>query len=496
MRKIFSILFALVLVVSLGLVTAAPVLADGTVIYVPGDYPTIQEAVDAAGLGDTIRVAAGEYDAFLVLEKHNISIISTEGATVTTASSFSINRGPIEDAWSMAVVKDSESICIDGISFDGTAITGKQAVVGIAYIDSTGSIIHLTVESIAGTEVGIGVAIIGVGEGEATVPTVEMKGCAVSNNTVGIYVCDDSIVEAHFNCIVGNTGFGVVNDGVEPVDARYNWWGTALGPFHPTNNPTGAGNPVSDNVIIDPWTASQVVTGTVEGNGFVNARVEADTEVYVRVLGTTTTVTITKYPVRPAGDDPSNFIALNKYIDVLILETPGLEEVEIRLYYTDEDVAGVSQTLQGFLKLLWWDGTKWKPCSETGVVIGSNDGYAGYMWAKIRALTEPSLVYLQGGEFGGYAGPTDPPGFCFIATAAYGTDTADELDILREFRDVVLLPTSLGANFVSFYYRTSPPIASFISRHEVIRTAVRMGCIDPIVKILNQTHRLWSDRGS
>jgi parallel beta-helix repeat protein len=82
--------------------------------------------------------------------------------------------------------------------------------------------------------------------------------------------------------------------------------------------------------------------------------------------------------------------------------------------------------------------------------------------------------------------------WCFIATAAYGTDTAKEIDILREFRDTVLLPNGLGTKFVSFYYRTSPPIADFISRHEVLRTAVRVGFIDPIVKILTWTHDLWS----
>lgn len=82
--------------------------------------------------------------------------------------------------------------------------------------------------------------------------------------------------------------------------------------------------------------------------------------------------------------------------------------------------------------------------------------------------------------------------WCFIATAAYGTDTAKEIDILREFRDEVLLPNSLGTKFVSFYYETSPPIADFISQHEVLRTAVRMGFIDPIVKILTWTHDLWS----
>jgi len=82
--------------------------------------------------------------------------------------------------------------------------------------------------------------------------------------------------------------------------------------------------------------------------------------------------------------------------------------------------------------------------------------------------------------------------WCFIATAAYGTDTAWQLDILREFRDTVLLPNGLGAKFVSFYYRTSPPIADFISQHEVLRTVVRLGFVDPIVKILSWSHDLWS----
>jgi len=85
-------------------------------------------------------------------------------------------------------------------------------------------------------------------------------------------------------------------------------------------------------------------------------------------------------------------------------------------------------------------------------------------------------------------------GACFIATAAYGTDTAKEIDILREFRDTVLLPNSLGAEFVSLYYKISPPVANFISQHEALRTAVRVGFVDTIVKILNWSRGLWSAR--
>lgn len=81
--------------------------------------------------------------------------------------------------------------------------------------------------------------------------------------------------------------------------------------------------------------------------------------------------------------------------------------------------------------------------------------------------------------------------FCFIATAAYGTETASQLDILRDFRDQVLLRSSLGSRFVAAYYKLSPPVADFISRHDFLRAVVREMMIDPIVKILEHSQGLW-----
>lgn len=92
---------------------------------------------------------------------------------------------------------------------------------------------------------------------------------------------------------------------------------------------------------------------------------------------------------------------------------------------------------------------------------------------------------------GGFPFPFD----CFIATAAYGTDTAEEIDTLREFRDVVLLSSSLGTEFVTLYYEISPPIAEVISQHDFLRTAVKVGFVDPIVAILNWSYALWSEGG-
>jgi hypothetical protein len=82
---------------------------------------------------------------------------------------------------------------------------------------------------------------------------------------------------------------------------------------------------------------------------------------------------------------------------------------------------------------------------------------------------------------------------CFVATAAYGTDTAEEIDLLREFRDVVLLASGPGAGLVSLYYEVSPPIAEVIWQHDILRTVVRAGFIGPIVAMLNWSQALWSE---
>jgi hypothetical protein len=73
-------------------------------------------------------------------------------------------------------------------------------------------------------------------------------------------------------------------------------------------------------------------------------------------------------------------------------------------------------------------------------------------------------------------------GVCFIATAAYGTPMAGEVQILRDFRDKYLLTNALGRAFVDFYYRVSPPIAEFITEHPILKPIVRVALI-PVVAI-------------
>lgn len=65
-------------------------------------------------------------------------------------------------------------------------------------------------------------------------------------------------------------------------------------------------------------------------------------------------------------------------------------------------------------------------------------------------------------------------GGCFIATAAFGTPMAGEIDALRNVRDTWLLDNLLGATFVDTYYRISPPMADAVAQSPALRTVVRL----------------------
>jgi len=106
-----------------------------------------------------------------------------------------------------------------------------------------------------------------------------------------------------------------------------------------------------------------------------------------------------------------------------------------------------------------------------------------YTWGQLAVdWAELYTVPVTDGE-GGMA--------CFIATAAYGTASAEEIDVLRAFRDEVLMESQVGSQLVEWYYQTSPPVADFISGNSLLRTIVRELVIDPIVSIATFTQGMW-----
>ena len=146
---------------------------------------------------------------------------------------------------------------------------------------------------------------------------------------------------------------------------------------------------------------------TTSGNVTVDAKTEASTEVEKKGDGTPT-ITVAKYNSNPGTGFAG---ATGKYIDVHADNVTDVEEIVIKLYYTN---AEISSLVESSLKLRWWNGTAWKDCTDSGVtfpLVPPVDTYRGYMWAKIRNDTTPNLTDLSGSVFtgGGQLPPQPEP---------------------------------------------------------------------------------------
>lgn len=62
---------------------------------------------------------------------------------------------------------------------------------------------------------------------------------------------------------------------------------------------------------------------------------------------------------------------------------------------------------------------------------------------------------------------------CFIATSAFESPLANEVQILRFFRDNTLRHSPAGRRFIFFYYRYSPRIACLLDKQAWLKPAVR-----------------------
>jgi hypothetical protein len=126
--------------------------------------------------------------------------------------------------------------------------------------------------------------------------------------------------------------------------------------------------------------------------------------------------------------------------------------------FTATDVPAALGTVHEYI--IDWDALA---RGEEGVIVNvdsEGDGTIDYTLTAGSTLTGEEFMPLSG---------------CFIATAAYGTPMAEEIQILREFRDEYLLANPLGQALTNIYYSASPPIAEFITDHPGLKPVARAG---------------------
>ena len=95
--------------------------------------------------------------------------------------------------------------------------------------------------------------------------------------------------------------------------------------------------------------------------------------------------------------------------------------------------------------------------------------------ATIEVLFRSPNCPSGGMDFSGMSG-----GGCFISTAAYGSASHADVQVLRDFRDDILLRYAWGKALVNFYYRHSHDLACAIEGRPGLQLATR-SILKPIV---------------
>jgi len=121
---------------------------------------------------------------------------------------------------------------------------------------------------------------------------------------------------------------------------------------------------------------------------------------------------------------------------------------------------------------------------ESGTTVSitalADTGYRFAYWSGDASGTDNPIAITMDSDksikanFAKEEPPAEKKGPCFIATAAYGSPLHPHLDILGDFRDKYLMPSSLGRKFVSLYYKYSPFAANLIAKHKVLKIVVRI----------------------
>jgi hypothetical protein len=261
---------------------------------------------------------------------------------------------------------------------------------------------------------------------------------------------------------VGNLDLAVANTNDNNVSVLL---GDGTGSFAPQANspfPVGAG-------------PASVAIGNLDGDGNLDLAVANTNDNNVSVLlgdGTGSFAPQVNSPFAVEAGPAS----------VAIGDLNGVGNLDLAVTNTTDNTASVLLATGSFTRTDLATGT-----DPNSVAIGDLNGNGKFDFVTANGTSNNVSVLLNTfntglppvvGGGGSRVGVKDDN--CFIATAAYGSPLAPQVQLLREFRDRYLLPFATGRAFVKIYYSVSPPVAELIAGSEILRTIVRAGLV-PII---------------
>jgi len=227
----------------------------------------------------------------------------------------------------------------------------------------------------------------------------------------------------HYNNIYDNPGCGLNNQISSIVDAEYNYWGAQSGPYHPTINPMGQGNCVSDNVDFLPWLVRAhpdtlavddlELETLIPGTTTINVPI-SDTTIIIETT-TDTNITILHYTDNPGSTTfPGLSTPFGDYIDISVGD-PGAVSwpIYLQINYTTAELAAAHVNEHTLYGISFYNDTagEWQLCSDTGVNTADFDGYAGYVWANLhQGELSPKVIVTWPFPIGGVMFPVNAVG--------------------------------------------------------------------------------------
>lgn len=206
MRKSMLVLMLLVLLaIPSAAIAQGP---EGTVRYVPGDFATIQEAVNAAADGDVIKVAQGIYAEQVEIRDLNSLRIEGDNATITVP----------EGGMTGSLVK---IVNCEDFNFTGFTVDGKNGVgvtpgsrnsggdtdtrfYGIFVVNSSGHVVKNAIKDVSwgnGVQQGLGISVY-VDDGVAR--DINIRDNVVTNfQKNGITILGPVEAKIHANTVIG-----------------------------------------------------------------------------------------------------------------------------------------------------------------------------------------------------------------------------------------------------------------------------------------------------
>jgi len=132
---------------------------------------------------------------------------------------------------------------------------------------------------------------------------------------------------------------------------------------------------------------------------------------------------------------------------------------------------------------LWVDWDTLKPDPEPEVISETKEESE-----QMEQKEEPKQMMIIKSEKESENEQSEEGGGCLIATAAFGSEIAPQVQMLRELRDNTVLATASGTSFMTFfnqfYYSFSPTIADWERQNPFFKETVKIA-ITPMISSLS-----------